>query len=97
MFRDQNAGRSHSIEIDNRPFERVEEFKYLGTNLTNQYSIQDESKNRLKAGNACYHSVQNIVYSSLLINNLKTEIYRSIILPVVLWVWNVVAHIEVET
>ena len=30
MFRDQNAGRSYSIEIDNSPFERVEEFKYLG-------------------------------------------------------------------
>jgi len=40
MFRDQNAGRSHSIEIDNRPFERVEEFKYLVTTLTNKNSIQ---------------------------------------------------------
>jgi len=30
MSRDQNAGRSHSINRDNRSFERVEEFKYLG-------------------------------------------------------------------
>jgi hypothetical protein len=30
MFRDQNAGRSHSIKIDNSYFERVEEFIYLG-------------------------------------------------------------------
>jgi len=36
MCRDQNAGRSHNIEIDNRFFERVEEFKYLGTTLINQ-------------------------------------------------------------
>jgi hypothetical protein len=41
------------------PFERVEEFKYFGTTLTNQYTIQAEFKNRLKTGNACYHSVQN--------------------------------------
>ena len=42
--RDQNAGRSHNIKIDNRSFERVEEFKYLGTTLTNQNSIQEEIK-----------------------------------------------------
>ena len=36
MSRDQNAGQSHSIKIDNYSFEMVEEIKYLGTNLTNQ-------------------------------------------------------------
>jgi hypothetical protein len=36
MPRVQNAGRSHVIKIDNSSFERVEEFKYLGTTLTNQ-------------------------------------------------------------
>ena len=41
MTRDQNAGRSHSIKTDNSSFERVEEFKYLGTTLTNQNSIQE--------------------------------------------------------
>jgi hypothetical protein len=59
MSRDQNAGRSHNMKIDNSYFERVEEFKYLGTTLTNQNSVQEEIKSRLKAGNACYHSVQN--------------------------------------
>ena len=32
MSRDQNAGRIHNVSIDNSTFERVEEFKYLGTN-----------------------------------------------------------------
>ena len=36
MSRDQNAGQIHSVRIDNSTFERVEEFKYLGTTLTNQ-------------------------------------------------------------
>jgi hypothetical protein len=36
--RDQNAGRSYSMKIDNSSFERLEEFKYLGKILTN--SIQ---------------------------------------------------------
>jgi hypothetical protein len=38
--REQNSGRSHTIKTDNKSFERVEEFKYLGTTLTNQNSIQ---------------------------------------------------------
>ena len=55
MSRDQNAGRIHSVRIDNSTFDRVEDFKYLGTTLTNQNSIAEEIKSRLKSGNACYH------------------------------------------
>jgi len=39
MFQYQEAGQSHNKKIDNSHFERVEEFKYLGTTLTNQISI----------------------------------------------------------
>jgi hypothetical protein len=63
----------------------VEEFKYLGTALTNQNSIQQEIKSRLKSGNALYHSVQNLLPFSLLSKNLKSKINRTIILPVVLY------------
>jgi hypothetical protein len=34
MSRDRNAGRDDSVKIDNSSIERVEEFKYLGTTLT---------------------------------------------------------------
>ena len=44
MSRDQNAGRIHSVRMDNSTFERVEELKYLGTTLTNQNSIPEEIK-----------------------------------------------------
>ena len=53
--------------------------------LTNQNSIHEEIKSRLKSGNACYHSVQNLFSSSLLSKKLKIKIYRTIILPVVLY------------
>ena len=58
---------------------------HLETTLTNQNSIHKEIKSRLKLGNACYHSVQNLLSSSLLSNNLNIKIYRTIILPVVLY------------
>ena len=84
MSQDQNARRSHNLQIDNSSFERVEEFKYLGTNLTNQNSIQEEIKSRLKSGNACYLSVQNLFSSILLSKNLKIKMYRTLMLPFVL-------------
>ena len=63
----------------------MEEFKYLGTTLTNQNSIAEEIKSKLKSGSACYHSVQNLLSSRLLSKNFKLEIYTAIILPVVLY------------
>jgi len=42
MSQDKNAGRIHSVRIDNNTFERLEEFKYLGTTLTNRNSIAEE-------------------------------------------------------
>jgi hypothetical protein len=55
------------------------------TTLTNLNSIREEIKSGLKLGNACYYSVQNLLSSSLLSKNLKIKIYRTIILPVVLY------------
>ena len=54
----------------------------MGTNVTNQNSIQDEIKSRLNSKNVCYHSVPNLLFSSLL---SRFKIYRIIILPVVLY------------
>jgi len=57
----------------------------LETNLTNQNSTAEEIKSRLRSGNACLHSVQNVLSSRLLSKNLEIKIYRTIILPVVLY------------
>jgi hypothetical protein len=71
MSRNQNAGRSYNIKTDNSSFRRVEEFKYLLTILTQQNSIHEETTSILKSGNACYHSVQNVLSSSLLSKKSK--------------------------
>ena len=57
----------------------------MGTSLKHQNSIAEEIKSRLRSGNACCHSVQNLLSSRLLSKNLKIKIYRTIILPVVLY------------
>ena len=75
MSRDRNAEWGHSVKSDNSSIGSVEEFKYLGTTLTDQNSIQEEFKSRLKLGNACYYSVQNLLSSRLQPNYLKIKIY----------------------
>ena len=59
------------MKFDNSSIERVEELKYLGTMLTNQNSIQEEIKSRLKSGNACYYSVQNLLSSRFAVQKFK--------------------------
>jgi hypothetical protein len=51
----------------------------------NRNSIQEKIKSRLRSGNACYHSMQNLLSSSLLSKNVYIKIYRTIILPVVVY------------
>ena len=63
----------------------MEVFKYLVMCLTNRNCVQEETKSRLKSGNACYNSEQNLSSSSLLSKNLKVNIYRTLILHVVLY------------
>jgi len=73
------------VKVDKSTFQRVEQFKYLGRTLTHQSSIAEEIKIRLRSGNACYDSVQNLLSSRLLYKNLKIKICRTMILPVVLY------------
>jgi hypothetical protein len=48
-----------------RLIENVSQLKHLEITLTNQNLIQEEIKRRLNSGKACYHSVQNLLFSSV--------------------------------
>ena len=84
MSRQQNAGRNHNKRTDNGSFERVKQFEYSESTITNQNSIQEEIKSRLKSGNVCYHSVQKCCLPVCYPKNIKIKIYRIIIFLVVL-------------
>jgi hypothetical protein len=71
LSRHHKVGRNWDIKISNRSFGNVSQFKYLGATVTNQNLIQEEIKRGLNSGNACYHSVQNFLFSRLLSKKLK--------------------------
>jgi hypothetical protein len=63
----------------------VTQFKYLGTTVTNQNLIQEETKRGLNSGNACYDPIQNLLSSSRLLSTNVVRIYKTIMLPTVLY------------
>jgi hypothetical protein len=85
MPRHQTTGKSNSIRVPNKSFEKVAKFKYLGSTLTDQNCIHEEIRSRLNSGNACFHAVKNLLSSRLLSRNVKIKIYKTIILPVVFY------------
>jgi hypothetical protein len=85
MSRHPNSGQNQNMRIANDSFENVATFKNLGTTLTNQSDTDDEIKSRLNSGNVCSYSVQNLLPSRLISKNQKEKIYRTVILPLVLY------------
>jgi hypothetical protein len=71
-----NSGQNQNIRLANESFGNV---------AINQNDIHDEIKSTLNSGNACYYSFQNLLSSRLISKNLKIKIYKTIILPVVLY------------
>jgi hypothetical protein len=80
----QKAEIKHTTKTANRPFEDTGKFNYLGASQTDQNCMHEEVKSRLNSRNACYHSVQSLLSSSIPSRNLKVKIYKTIILKVVL-------------
>ena len=54
---------SEPIIVGGNSYEKVKTFKYLGSLLTNQNSIHEEIKFKIRAENSCYYSVQTVFFS----------------------------------
>jgi len=81
----QHAGKSRNLKMGNKPCEWVERLRYLGISLGNQNSIHEEIKSRLKSGNGCCHYVQNLLSCTFLSKHTNINVYRNVILLVVLY------------
>ncbi|XP_025203119.1 uncharacterized protein LOC112600160 [Melanaphis sacchari] len=74
-----------SIKIDQYEFKRVEQFKYLGSILSEKNNIAFEVAARIQAGNKCYYGLTKVLSSRAVSRRLKEQLYTSLILSVVLY------------
>jgi hypothetical protein len=84
MSRHPNSGQNQNIRIV-KSFGSVATFKLLGTTLTNPNDIHDEIKSRSNSGNVRHYSVPSILSSRVISKNPKIKIYKTVILPAVLY------------
>jgi hypothetical protein len=81
----KNAGPNHDTKIANRSLKNVSQSKCLGMTVMNQNLMKEEIKRKLNSGNACYHSVLNLLPSHLLSKNIKIGIFKTVIMSMVLY------------
>jgi len=89
-----NSGQNKNIGTAYESFENLAKLKCLGTTLTNQNDIDDEIKNRINSGNACYYSVQNLLSSYIISRNLKTKCTKLQFCHLLVWVLNLVSQFK---
>ena len=75
--------KENKLEIDNMSFESVQSFKYLGSTVNQNNTIEEEIKERLIAGNKAFYANQKMFQNKLLSKKSKLKLYWTLIRPIV--------------
>jgi len=75
--------KENKLEIDNMSFESVQPFKYLGSTVNQNNTIEEEIKERLIAGNKVFYANQKMFQNKLLSKKSKLKLYWTLIRPIV--------------
>ena len=71
------------IDITQTHLEQVKSFKYLGSAVNGNNSIEEEIKRRISLGNKAFCANQDLLTSKLLTKNFKLRMYKTLVRPVV--------------
>jgi len=75
--------KKEGIDITQTHLEQVKSFKYLGSTVNGNNSIEEEIKRRVSLGNKALYANQGLLKSKLLTKNSKLRMYRTLVRPVV--------------
>jgi phosphopantetheinyl transferase (holo-ACP synthase) len=71
------------LDTGKEQFEQVNSFKYLGSMVNIDNSVEEEMKERIAAGNRAYHVHEKLFMSKLISRNVKLHLYNTLIRPIV--------------
>jgi hypothetical protein len=75
--------RRDKLEIDTMSFESVQSFKYLGSVVNQNSTIEEDIKERIIAGNKAFYANRKTFQSKLLLRKSKLKFYQTLIRPIV--------------
>ncbi|KAG8238290.1 hypothetical protein J437_LFUL015262 [Ladona fulva] len=79
------TGNDNFIELNGNKYERCDKFKYLGVSVTKDNEMKEEIKARIAVGNRAYQALLKVMKSHNLSRNLKSNVYQTLIRPVVMY------------
>jgi hypothetical protein len=82
-----NPTKTEFFSVGNYKFEKVTEFKYLGTLIFSNKNLSSEIHHRLLMANRCYYGLKNQIRSHYISIKTKCKLYKTLIKPVLLYVW----------
>ncbi|VVC44605.1 Reverse transcriptase domain [Cinara cedri] len=83
--RNGNQVQEEFIEVEEYKFKRVDQFKYLGSIITQDNDIKTEISTRLQSANKCFFGLSKIFRSRAISKNLKVRMYLTLLRPIVLY------------
>jgi hypothetical protein len=84
-WRNRNLVQEELIEMEEYKFRRVDQFKYLGSIITQDNDIKTEISMRLQSANKCFFGLSKIFRSRAISKNLKVRMYLTLLMPIVLY------------
>ena len=73
------------LDTQGESFERVNQFKYLGSILTDDNNISEEVRSRVTSGNKCFFALSNVFKSKIINRKLKITAFNTILKPIVMY------------
>nr|XP_042906426.1 uncharacterized protein LOC122270970 [Parasteatoda tepidariorum] len=101
-FSSSTVNYSEPLQINGHSFEKVKEFKYLGTIINDQNKLKPEIDNRINMANRCFFGLKSQLRSNFISQKTKLKLYKTLILPVLLygnetWTLNLDVQRPIET
>jgi hypothetical protein len=87
MILSRKNNRHNNLIVRDMEFELVENFKYLGVELSVSGNNHKEIQNRINSANKCFFRLKTILKSKLVLIKSKLTLYKVMIRPIAIYAY----------